>query len=63
MAADGQGLSKVADIAERVGKSRSWANKYREVLIAEKMIVPDDFGYVKFAIPHMARYLKGKARG
>lgn len=57
MAADDPAPSKVADIADRLGKSRSWANKYREVLIAEKVIVPDDFGYVRFAIPHMARYV------
>lgn len=57
MAADDPAPSKVADIAERLGKSRSWANKYREVLIAEKVIAPDDFGYVKFVIPHMARYV------
>ncbi|MCI8425395.1 MAG: ATP-binding protein [Adlercreutzia sp.] len=61
MVEDGEGPTLVADVAERVGKSRSWANKYREVLIAEKVIVPDDFGYVRFAIPHMARYLEGVA--
>lgn len=60
MAADDPAPSKVADIADRLGKSRSWANKYREVLIAEKVIVPDDLGYVKFAIPHMARYVGKK---
>lgn len=52
--------SKVADIAERAGKSRSWASKYRDVLIAEKVIEPDEFGYVRFAIPHMAEYLASK---
>ena len=61
MAADDPAPSKVADIADRLGKSRSWANKYREVLIAEKVIVPDDFGYVKFAIPHMACYVRKRA--
>lgn len=61
MVEDGARPTLVADVAERVGKSRSWANKYREVLIAEKVIVPDDFGYVRFAIPHMARYLEGVA--
>lgn len=62
MAEDNPTPSKVAEIAERVGKSRSWANKYREVLITEKVIEPDDFGYVRFAIPHLARYIKEQPR-
>ncbi len=58
MAEDDSEASRVADVAGRLGKSRSWGNKYREVLIAEKVIAPDDFGYVKFAIPHMAHYVR-----
>lgn len=61
MVADDPAPSKVAEIADRLGKSRSWANKYREVLIAERVIVPDTLGYVKFAIPHMARYVATRA--
>ncbi|WP_296009168.1 AAA family ATPase [uncultured Adlercreutzia sp.] len=62
MAEDGEGPTLVADVAQRAGKSRSWANKYREVLIAEKVIVPADFGYVRFAIPHLAKYLENARR-
>lgn len=58
MAEDDPVHSKVADIAKRVGKSRSWGNKYREMLIAERVIEPADYGHVKFAIPHFAEYLK-----
>ncbi len=60
MAEDGPEPSKVSDVAERAGKSRSWANKYRELLIAERVIEPADFGYVRFAIPHMAEWVKGR---
>ena len=62
MAEDDPEPSRVADISERAGKSRSWGNKYRKLLIAEKVIVPDDFGYVRFAIPHLARYVKSSPR-
>jgi len=57
MAEDGPEPSKVADIGERAGKSSSWANKYRELLIAERFVEQTDYGYVRFTIPHMAQYL------
>lgn len=49
---------RVTDIAEHAGKSRSWASKYRDILIAEKVIVPTVFGSVRFAVPHMARFVR-----
>ncbi len=49
--------SRVSDIAERVNKSRSWVNKYREILIKEKVIRSTGHGLVEFAIPNMGNYL------
>lgn len=58
MTPDGEGPTKMADIEDRTGKSRSWVNKYREALIQEKVIEPAGMGYVKLAIPHMTHYLQ-----
>lgn len=49
--------SRVSDLADRVGKSRSWVNKYREILIEEKLIRPAAHGFVEFAIPNFGNYL------
>lgn len=49
---------RVTDVAEHAGKSRSWASKYRDILIAEKVVVPTEFGFVRFAVPHMARFVR-----
>lgn len=53
-----EGISKVADIAKRVGKSISWANKYRASLITAKIIAPAGRGSVSFEIPYFGEYLQ-----
>lgn len=58
MAQDGSNPSRVSAISERLGKSRSWVNKYRELLIREKLIRPAGHGLVEFAIPNLGTYLE-----
>jgi hypothetical protein len=58
MAQDSPNPTRVADIAERARRSRSWADKYRAVLIEDKLIRPADHGYVEFAVPHLGEYLR-----
>lgn len=50
--------SSVSALGERLRKSRSWVNKYRELLIRERLIRPAGRGFVRFAIPNMGNYLK-----
>jgi hypothetical protein len=58
MAQDSPNPTRVADIAERTRRSRSWADKYRAILIEDKLIRPADHGYVEFAVPHLGEYLR-----
>ena len=57
MAEDAPVPSRVSKISERLGKSRSWANKYRELLIREKLVRSAGHGLIEFAIPNMGNYL------
>lgn len=59
MADDAPEPSRSSDIAERLGKSRSWGAKYRQLLLNEHIIKVAGRGYVEFAIPHMAEWLRG----
>ena len=49
MAKDGDAPSKVSDIAERTGRTTSWAAKYRASLIREHIIESAGYGLVR---PH-----------
>lgn len=60
MAEDYPSPSRTSDIAERLGMSRSWGNKYRQVLINELVAKPAGQGYLEFAIPHMGEWLQGR---
>lgn len=57
MAKDGGKPSAVADIAERTGRTASWAAKYRATLIRERVIESAGYGLVRFATPHLQDYL------
>lgn len=57
MAQDG-GPSRVADVAERMGVSFDYAQKYRRRLIDAGVIVPACRGEVAFDVPFMADYLR-----
>ena len=61
MAEDAPHPTKVGDIAERVKRSRSWVNKYRAVLIANRLISPSGHGELEFAVPHLGEYLRDRA--
>lgn len=58
MAADYPHTTPVAEIAKRVGKSRSWANAYRKSLIDANVIEAVSLGEVAFAIPHFGEYVQ-----
>ena len=60
MAQDGPSPSRTADIADRAGRSRSWVNKYRSILIGERMIRPAGRGLIEFTVPHFGDYLRSK---
>ena len=62
MAQDAPGPSRVGDIADRTGKSRSWVNKYRALLINKRVIKPAGYGEVEFAIPHLGEYVERTRR-
>ncbi|RSX52730.1 ATP-binding protein [Bifidobacterium samirii] len=61
MAKDAPNPTKVGDVAERVKRSRSWVNKYRAVLIANRLIRPSGHGELEFAVPHLGEYLRDRA--
>lgn len=58
MAQDADCPSRMADIAQRAGRTPSWASKYRASLIREHVIEPAGFGLVKFASPHMGQFIR-----
>lgn len=57
MAMDSPKPTKVGAIAERARRSRSWVNKYRTILIKNRLIRPADHGELEFAVPHLGEYL------
>lgn len=54
------GPSRMSDIAKRMGATEDYAQKYRRRLIGGGIIEPARRGYVSFAVPLMAEYLKSK---
>lgn len=60
MAKDDDAPSKVSDIAERTGRTASWAAKYRASLIREHVIESAGYGLVCFSTPHLGDYLRNE---
>lgn len=58
MAQDEYGVSKMADIAKRTGRTASWVSKYRASLIREHVIEPAGFGLVRFVSPYLGDYIR-----
>ena len=58
MAQDSPRPSNVADVAERTGRSRGWAGKYRLSLIQEHVIRAEGRGLVGYAIPRFDSYVQ-----
>ena len=50
--------SRVADIAERMGVTIDYAQKYRKRLIDSGKITPSRRGFVRYAIPYLKDYLR-----
>lgn len=63
MAQDDPTPSKVADLAERLGKSSSWVSKYRASLIRERVARPAGRGLLTYAIPHLGDYIRAQGLG
>ncbi len=57
MACD-DGASRIADVAERMGVTQDYAQKYRRRLIDAGVIEAARRGEVSFAVPHLASYLR-----
>lgn len=50
--------SRLADIAERMGVTQDYAQKYRKRLISAGIIEASRRGYVRFAVPYLAGHLR-----
>lgn len=51
--------SRISDIVERTGVSRSWISRCRDSLVEAHVVSVPARGKVAFAIPQLAEYLKG----
>lgn len=60
MAADGGGVSNVADIAKRVERTQSWVSKYRASLIREHVVEALGYGQLRFVNAHLGEYIREK---
>lgn len=60
MATDWPSPSSVTAIAERLGKSRSWASAYRRSLMDANVIDGSEYGMVSYSIPHFGEYMSAK---
>lgn len=57
------GMSKLADVAKRLGVDRGYANVYRSRLIAAELIEAPRRGYVDFTVPYLREYLREHVAG
>lgn len=57
MAPDYPNASTLSDIADRAGKSMSWAGKYRTSLERAQMIKTADWGMVAYSIPYFGEWI------
>lgn len=62
MASDWPQPSNVSEVAKRVGRSRSWAAKYRSSLIEENVIREAGHGNVAYTIPHFGSYMQAREK-
>jgi len=53
-----EGASRIRDIRHRMNISGQHANVYRERLLAAKMIIQPEQGWVDFALPYLRSYLR-----
>ncbi len=60
MADDDGAASRMCDVAERMSVTPDYAQKYRRRLIDAGVIEQARRGYVRFAVPYMADYLRSQ---
>ena len=60
MTDDEDGVSRISDVAERMSVTPDYAQKYRRRLIDAGVIEQARRGYVRFAVPYMADYLRSQ---
>lgn len=53
-------VSRISDVAERMSVTPDYAQKYRRRLIDAGVIEQARRGYVRFAVPYMADYLRSQ---
>jgi hypothetical protein len=56
--AQDDGPSQVADIQERMGKSKNYVNTYRIRLVEAEIIESTGYGVIDFTVPYMREYLR-----
>ncbi len=60
MTDDKDGVSRISNLAERMSVTPDYAQKYRRRLIDAGVIEQARRGYVRFAVPYMADYLRSQ---
>ena len=60
MTDDKDGVSRISNVAERMSVTPDYAQKYRRRLIDAGVIEQARRGYVRFAVPYMADYLRSQ---
>ena len=60
MADDEDAVSRISDVAKRMSVTPDYAQKYRRRLIDAGVIEQARRGYVRFAVPYMADYLRSQ---
>ena len=60
MTDDDGAASRISDVAERMSVTPDYAQKYRRRLIDAGVIEQARRGYVRFAVPYMADYLRSQ---
>ncbi|MDR3360404.1 MAG: ATP-binding protein [Bifidobacteriaceae bacterium] len=57
--AQDQAVSRISDVAARLGVTLGYAGRYRARLIAAELVEPAGRGLVRFAMPFLGDYLRG----
>ena len=60
MTDDEDAVSRISDVAKRMSVTPDYAQKYRRRLIDAGVIEQARRGYVRFAVPYMADYLRSQ---
>ncbi|BAU33299.1 ATP-binding protein [Microcella alkaliphila] len=61
--AGGGGRRKMAEIADRMGRSSQYVNIYKQRLVDSGYVQPDGRGYVAFSLPYLDQYISSLGQG